>query len=164
MSSIDKLRQLIREEVALAVRTEMKVMMKELTVLMENNTPKAKLNATSATPAISTNSLKESVKDVFKQQKQVVSTGDPIADLLNETKMGMQSEDYRSIGNFGAQDAPGFAMMSEGLGMRETAVVEDMNTILQASRGAGDVAHVQLPDAVPDFTGLMSSLKAKGAI
>lgn len=162
MSSIDKLRQLIREEVALAVRTEMKVMIKELTVLVENKTPSTNAPSKSVT---STNSLKESVKGVaIKQQKQVASTGDPIADLLNETKMGMQSEDYRSIGNFGAQDAPGFAMMSEGSGMRDTVVVEDMNTILQASRGAGDVAHVQLPDAVPDFTGLMSSLKAKGAI
>lgn len=160
MSSIDKLRQLIREEVALAVRTEMKVMMKELTVLMENKAPVANRST------VSTNSLRESIKDVVKQQpqKQVASTGDPIADLLNETKMGMQSEDYRSIGNFGAQDAPGFGMMSEGMGMRETAVVDDMSTILQASRPAGDVAHVQLPDAVPDFTGLMSSLKAKGAI
>jgi len=150
-NSIDKLRQLIREEVALAVRTEMKVMMKELTVLMEGRAPAVK-------PVTTTNSLRESIKPVIRQQvqKQMVASGDPIADLLNETAMGMQSEDYRSIGNFTAQDAPNFAMAAQGMG--QTAVVEDMSSILQAARPAGDVTSVQLPDAVPDFTHLMKHI------
>lgn len=153
-TQLDKLRQLIREEVALAVRTEMKVMMKELTVLMENKAPVAK------SPTVTTNSLRESIKPVVKQQlmqnvKQ--STGDPIADLLNETAMGMQSDDYRSIGNFTAQDAPNFAIASQGFA-GQTQVVEDMSTILQAARPAGDVTSVQLPDAVPDFSHLMKHI------
>ena len=157
-NQLDKLRQLIREEVALAVRTEMKVMMRELTVLMENKAPASR-------PVATTNSLRESIKPIARQplHNGSQSTGDPIADLLNETAMGMQSDDYRSIGNFQAQDAPNFAMASQGYA-GQTMVVEDMSSILQAARPAGDVSSVQLPDAVPDFTGLMSSLKAKGAI
>jgi hypothetical protein len=153
MSQIDKLRQIIREEVALAVRTEMKLAMKELTVLMENRAPASKQVAT-------TNSLRESIKPVVKQQLMHTapqSTGDPISDLLNETAMGMQSEDYRSIGNFGAQDAPNFAMASQGFA-GQTQVVDDMSSILQAARPAGDVSGVQLPDAVPNFSHLMKHI------
>lgn len=152
-ASIDKLRQIIREEVALAVRTEMKLAMKELTVLMENKAPVQK-------PTVATNSLRESIKPVVKQQLQHTSkqsTGDPIADLLNETAMGMQSDDYRSIGNYTAQDAPNFAMAGQGF-VGQTQVVEDMSTILQAARPAGDVTSVQLPDAVPDFSHLMKHI------
>jgi hypothetical protein len=47
---------------------------------------------------------------------------------------------------------------------RQTVVTENVTDILQAARPASDVTAVQLPDAVPDFTGLMASLKAKGAI
>jgi hypothetical protein len=79
--------------------------------------------------------------------------------------MGMQADEYRSIGNFGAQDAQGFGMQAmQDFGPKQTMVVEDMNSILQASRPAGSVEAVQLADAVPDYTGLMKSLKEKGAI
>ena len=154
------LRKLIREEVALAVRTEVKLMMTELKPLLEGRVTPSK-------PMTSTSSLRESIKPVIKQQvkQQLVSTGDPISDLLNETKMGMQADEYRSIGNFGAEDAQGFGMRAmQDFGPKQTVVTENVSDILQAARPASDVAHVQLPDAVPDFTGLMASLKSKGAI
>ena len=159
-SQTDLLRKLIREEVALAVRTEMKLAMQELKPLMEGRITPSK-------PVISKSSLVESIKPTQRQQPrpQYVSTGDPISDLLNETKMGMQADEYRSIGNFGAQDAQGFGMQAmQDFGPKQTMVVEDMNSILQASRPAGSVEAVQLADAVPDYTGLMKSLKEKGAI
>ena len=159
-SQTDLLRKLIREEVALAVRTEMKLAMQELKPLMEGRITPSK-------PVISKSSLVESIKPTQRQQSrpQYVSTGDPISDLLNETKMGMQADEYRSIGNFGAQDAQGFGMQAmQDFGPKQTMVVEDMNSILQASRPAGSVEAVQLADAVPDYTGLMKSLKEKGAI
>lgn len=150
---VDKLRQMIREEVTLAVRTEVKLLMKDLTVLMENRAPVQK-------PTVATNSLRESIKPIVKQQlmhNAPQTTGDPISDLLNETAMGMQSEDYRSIANFTAQDAPNFAMAGQGYA-GQTQVVEDMSSILQAARPAGDVTSVQLPDAVPDFSHLMKHI------
>jgi hypothetical protein len=159
-SQTDLLRKLIREEVALAVRTEMKLAMQELKPLMEGRITPSK-------PISSKSSLVESIKPTQKPQPrpQYVSTGDPLMDLLNETKNAMQPDEYRSIGNFGAQDAQGFgAQAMQDFGPKQTMVVEDMSTILQATRPAGDVAHVQLPDAVPDFTNLMQSLKAKGQI
>jgi hypothetical protein len=159
-SQTDLLRKLIREEVALAVRTEMKLAMQELKPLMEGRITPSK-------STISKSSLVESIKPIQKQptKSQYVSTGDPIADLLNETKNAMQPDEYRSIGNFGAQDAQGFGMQAmQDFGPKQTMVVEDMNSILQASRPAGSVEAVQLADAVPDYTGLMKSLKEKGAI
>jgi hypothetical protein len=161
VSQSDLLRKLIREEVALAIRTEMKLMMQELKPLMEGR-------ATPSKPISSKNSLVESIKPVAKaqQRQQYVSTGDPIADLLNETRTAMQPDEYRSIGNYGAQDAQAFGMqaMQDFGGQRQTVVTENVSEILQAARPASDVSGVQLPDAVPDFTGLMASLKAKGAI
>jgi hypothetical protein len=77
----------------------------------------------------------------------------------------MQPDEYRSIGNFGAQDAQSFGMQAmQDFAPRQTVVTENVTDILQAARPASDVTAVQLPDAVPDFTGLMASLKAKGAI
>jgi hypothetical protein len=160
VSQSDLLRKLIREEVALAIRTEMKLMMQELKPLMEGR-------ATPSKPISSKNSLVESIKPVAKaqQRQQYVSTGDPIADLLNETRTAMQPDEYRSIGNFGAQDAQAFGMQAmSDFGPKQTVVTENVSDILQAARPASDVSGVQLPDAVPDFTGLMASLKAKGAI
>ena len=160
MSQIDKLRAIIREEVALAVRTEMKLAMQELKPLMEGRVTPSK-------PVSSRNSLVESIKPTQKPQarQQYASTGDPLMDLLNETKNSMQSDEYRSIGNFQAQDAQGFGMQAmSDFGPKQTVVTENVSDILQAARPASDVTGVQLPDAVPDFTGLMASLKAKGAI
>jgi hypothetical protein len=160
VSQSDLLRKLIREEVALAIRTEMKLMMQELKPLMEGRITPSK-------PASSKSSLVESIKPTQKPQArpQYVSTGDPISDLLNETRNAMQPDEYRSIGNFGAEDAQGFGMRAmQDFGPKQTVVTENVSEILQAARPASDVAHVQLPDAVPDFTNLMQSLKAKGAI
>jgi len=159
--NLDALRKLIREEVALAVRTEMKLAMQELKPLLEGSITPSK-------PVYTKSSLVESIKPSVKPQpvKERVSTGDPIADLLNETKYAMQPDDYRSIGNFGAQDAQGFGMRAmQNLGpQRETVITENVSEILQAARPASTFEAVQLPDAVPDFTNLMQSLKAKGQI
>ena len=122
---------------------------------------------TPSKPVSSKSSLVESIKPTQRIQPkpQYISTGDPISDLLNETKMGMQADEYRSIGNYGAQDAQAFGMQAQqDFGPQQTVLVEDFSTIMQATRPAGSVEAVQLPDAVPDFTGLMKSLKAKGAI
>jgi len=155
------LRKLIREEVALAVRTEVKLMMTELKPLLEGK-------VTTSKPISSRSSIVESIKPTTRPQArpQHVSTGDPLMDLLNETKMGMQADEYRSIGNFGAQDAQAFGMqaMQDFGGQHQTVVTENVSDILQAARPAGDVSGVQLPDAVPDYSGLMASLKSKGAI
>jgi hypothetical protein len=62
-------------------------------------------------------------------------------------------------------DAQGFGMRAmQDFGPKQTVVTENVSEILQAARPASDVAHVQLPDAVPDFSALMASLKSKGAI
>lgn len=153
-SQTDLLRKLIREEVALAVRTEMKLAMQELKPLMEGRTTPSK-------PISSRNSLVESIKPVAKTQprQQYVSTGDPLMDLLNETKTSMQPDEYRSIGNFGAQDAQAFGMQAmSDFGPKQTVVTENVSEILQAARPASDVSGVQLPDAVPDFSHLMKHI------
>lgn len=148
------LRKLIREEVALAVRTEMKLAMQELKPLLEGK----------STPSKSTsyvNTLKESIKPAAKPVAKPAykSTGDPIQDLLMETQMSMQPDEYRSIGNFGAEDAQSFGMRAmQDFGPRETVITENMSDILQAARPAGDVSGVQLPDAVPDFSHLMKHI------
>jgi len=47
--------------------------------------------------------------------------------------------------------------------MNETAVVTSVDQMLSTARPAGDVSQVQI-DAVPDFSGLMATMKEKGQI
>ena len=149
MSKLEVLRKLIREEVRAAIKEELTPILKEIK------------SPTSAPITKSfTNSLKEEVTRSKKIQS--ISTGDPIMDLLNETKQTMTGDEYKSIINADASMAQGFpAMMSNTTGA--TQVVESVDQMLANTRPASDVTQVQI-DSVPDFSALMGKMKSNGQI
>jgi hypothetical protein len=149
MSKLEVLRKLIREEVRAVIREEV------VPLLKENVTPsKSIINKTYS------NSLKE---ELTKSKKiKVNSTGDPLMDLLNETKMGMTGDDYRTVFNGDSAMAQGFPSMMNNPAS-QTQVVESVGQMLNSSRPSTDVTQVQI-DAVPDFSALMKNMQSKGQI
>ena len=149
MSKLEVLRKLIREEVRAAIKEELTPILKEI-----------KSHTSAPITKSFTNSLKEEVTRSKKIQS--VSTGDPIMDLLNETKQTMTGDEYKSMINADASMAQGFpAMMSNPTGA--TQVVESVDQMLANTRPASDVTQVQI-DSVPDFSALMGKMKSNGQI
>ena len=149
MSKLEVLRKLIREEVRAAIKEEIVPILKENAISPKNVTTKSY-----------SNSLKE---ELTKSKKiKVNSTGDPLMDLLNETKMGMTGDDYRTVFNGDSGMAQGFPSMMNNP-VSQTQVVESVGQMLNSSRPSTDVTQVQI-DAVPDFSALMKNMQSKGQI
>ena len=149
MSKLEVLRKLIREEVRAAIKEEIVPILKE-NVISPKNAPTKSYS----------NSLKE---ELTKSKKiKVNSTGDPLMDLLNETKMGMTGDDYRTVFNGDSAMAQGFPSMMNNP-VSQTQVVESVGQMLNSSRPSTDVTQVQI-DAVPDFSALMKTMQSKGQI
>jgi hypothetical protein len=153
-SQIDLLRKLIREEVAKAIRQEMPAILQEVRT---------------------SSSTKEIIKESKQVKKAIPGTlntqpvrptpnfsGNPLANILNETAMSMVEMDDMSFttGNIGP-DSIGVDPTS--FFQPKQVAVGDVNSMLATARASSDPSMVQINE-VPDFTGLMSKLKAKGAI
>lgn len=141
------LRKVVREEVQQVVR-------EELGLLLE--TPEVKKQPVVETKNSLISSIKESIPSKPVTPTQFANNS-ILNDILNETAM---TGDFRSMGNFDSSNAQSFGM---GNPMNETAVVTSVDQMLSTARPAGDVSQVQI-DAVPDFSGLMSTMKEKGQI
>ena len=140
------LRKVVREEVQQVVR-------EELGLLLETPEPKKTVVETK-------NSLVDSIKDSIPARPvtpTMFANNSILNDILNETAV---NGDFRSMGNFDSSNAQSFGM---GNPMNETAVVTSVDQMLSTARPAGDVSQVQI-DAVPDFSGLMATMKEKGQI
>ena len=147
MSKLDVLRKIIREEVRIVIREELSQLLKE---------------TVSKPPVIKNKPIPISLKEQLSTgiSSKINKSSDPIMDLLNETKMSMTGEDYRTIINADANMAQGFGQYSMST---NTPVVESVDQMLANSRPASDVSHVQI-DSVPDFSALMKTMKNKGQI
>ena len=144
---IKLLRKVIREEVQAVVR-------EELGILLEAPEPKPVV-AEAKKPAVK-NSMVESIKPAKPAQpaKPMAFTQNNILnEILNQTA---QSGEWRSVAEMGSSDVMGF-------GAAEPIVVNSVDDMLANTRPAGDINSVRI-DTVPDFTGLMQTMKAKGQI
>lgn len=149
MSKLEAFRKLIREEVRTVIMEEVVPLLKEV-----KHKPVKQINNSFA------NSLKEgTIKNMPTINK---STGDPLMDLLNETKMSMTNEDYRTIVNADSSMAEGFAHLSMSTNTSAN-VVQTVDQMLAQSHPATDVSQVRI-DAVPDFSALMNTMKKQGQI
>jgi len=140
------LRKVVREEVQQVVR-------EELGLLLETPEPKKTVVETK-------NSLVDSIKESIPAKPvtpTMFANNSILNDILNETAV---NGDFRSMGNFDSSNAQAFGM---GNPMNETAVVTSVDQMLSTARPAGDVSQVQI-DAVPDFSGLMKTMKENGQI
>ena len=153
-NQVDLLRRLIREEVAKAIRQEMPTILKE--------------SQSSSAP-------KEAIKESKRQKTAIPGTlntqpvrpkpnfaGNPLANMLNETAMTMGDMDDMSFtsGDIGP-DSIGIDPTS--FFQPKQVAVGDVNGMLATARPSSDISMVQINE-VPDFSDLMSKLKAKGAI
>ena len=146
---IKLLRKVVREEVQLVVR-------EELGLLLEAPSPKQPVVETKKTTI--KNSLIDSIKPTAPKQpvKQSSFTNNNVLnDILNETAQGGE---WRSIIEGTSAMAQGF-----GGGISEPTVVNSVDQMLANTRPAGDINAVRI-DTVPDFSGLMKSMKEKGQI
>ena len=144
---IKLLRKVIREEVQAVVR-------EELGILLEAPNPKPVVAETKQTTV--KNSMVESIKPAKPAQPakpMAFTQNNVLNEILNQTA---QSGDWRSVAEMGSNDVMGF-------GAAEPTVVNSVDAMLANTRPAGDINSVRI-DTVPDFTGLMQTMKAKGQI
>jgi hypothetical protein len=153
-SQIDLLRKLIREEVAKAIRQEMPAILQEV-----------RTSSTTKEVIKESKPVKKAVPLTLNTQPMRPAanfSGNPLASLLNETAMSMGEMDDMSFNT--ANIGP------DSIGVDPTSffqpkqvAVGDVNGMLSTARASSDPSMVQINE-VPDFTQLMSKLKAKGAI
>ena len=144
---IKLLRKVIREEVQAVVR-------EELGILLE--APDSKPVVAEAKQTTVKNSMVESIKPAKPSQPakpMAFTQNNVLNEILNQTA---QSGDWRSVAEMGSNDVMGF-------GAAEPTVVNSVDAMLANTRPAGDINSVRI-DTVPDFTGLMQTMKAKGQI
>lgn len=144
MAKIDALRKLIREELRAVIREELPKMLSE-----------------AKTPIVDTKkALQEQVKAKIpgtlntSRPKPVQFTGSPMAAFLNDTAKNMLSEDF-SMTTDSVHPTMAFQPKQDKVG--------NVQSMLSTARPSSNIATVQINE-VPDFTGLMSRLKEKGAI
>jgi len=153
-SQIDLLRKLIREEVAKAIRQEMPAILQEV-----------RTSSTTKEVIKESKPVKKAVPLTLNTQPMRPAanfSGNPLASILNETAMSMVEMDDMSFttGNIGP-DSIGVDPTS--FFQPKQVAVGDVNSMLSTARASSDPSMVQINE-VPDFTQLMSKLKAKGAI
>lgn len=150
---VETFRKLIREEVKRAIREELPAVLNEI-----NETPKGV-----AKPGRAFSGLFEEMDQKIKQPV-IESTGNPMLDLINETKMSMVAggDEWKSIGNFDSNNVNGYrAEMMNAFG--GAPAVQSVDQMVQTARPAQSVEQVQI-NAVPDFSKMMGALKEKGKL
>lgn len=150
---VETFRKLIREEVKRALREELPSLLTEIT-----EQPKAITK-----PGRAFSDLFEGM-DQKSKQPVIESTGNPMLDLINETKMSMVAggDDWKSIGNFDSNNVNSYRaeMMSTFGG---APAVESVDQMMATARPSADINQVQI-NAVPDFSKMMGALKEKGKL
>ena len=151
MTKLDVFKKLIREEVRQVFREEIKTLLTEMRL--------------QPTPQPSQNNYKKTLKETLtapvpKKTVRIQDTGDPIRDLLVETATAMTGDEYKTLVNLGSDAAQGFPQMYAQPEVQVVSTVEDM---IASTRPVYDINQVEI-DTVPDFSGLMQTLKSKGKI
>lgn len=154
MSQVNALRKIIREEVTKAIKEVLPQILKEN---MISSQPMGDYKS----------SLKESMKpkgvpSTLNQARKPLSQAvkfdktNPFASLLNETVNDMDHKDMSMLGNTNSMNA--FEMTQPDHVSSGT-----VNDMLSSARPSSNLELVEI-DTVPDFTGMMESLKSKGLL
>jgi hypothetical protein len=153
-NQVDLLRKLIREEVAKAIRQEMPSILKEIQsssspkeVIKESKRPKMAVPGTLNTQPV---------------RPTPNFTGNPLANMLNETAMAMGDMDDMSF-NTSDIGPSSIGVDPTSFFQPKQVAVGDVNGMLATARPSSDPSMVQINE-VPDFTDLMSKMRSKGVI
>lgn len=145
MSKLDSLRKLIREEVRTVFQEELAGILKEAIMIPKGNSSIVE----SAKPP------KQSIPGTLNSSKKAplvapnLGAGNPLNSLLAETAISMTTAD---LGAFGGMDVS-----------REPQTVESIDGMFASARKSSNFDAIEIND-VPDFTGLMTKMKANGEI
>jgi len=154
VSQVDLLRKLIKEEVVKAIRQEMPSIIKEIASSnVEKPVIKESIATKKAVP-LTLNTQPVRPKPNF--------SGNPLANMLNETYMTMGDMDDMSF-NVSDIGPDSIGIDPTSFFQPKQVAVGDVNGMLATARPSSDISMVQINE-VPDFSDLMSKLKAKGAI
>ena len=147
MAQIDALRKLIREELRQVLKEELPKILKEVQAPVVKDPKKALQEQVKAKipGTLNTQASRPQIK---------FTSNNPMAAFLNDTAKSMLQEDF-SMTSADVHPAMEFQPNQVKVGS-----VEGM---LGTARPSSNLAAVQINE-VPDFSGLMSKLKEKGAI
>ena len=157
MSKENALRKLIREEVKAAIQEQLSDILKEAITVNKGNRQGLQELTQPEKPVIPGTLNTRPAKPQYMPQ---LAPDNPLNSILMETAQSMTDEDMGSL-NFNSNDAQGFG--GGGLYQPEPQAVSSVNEMFASARPSSNMDMVQIND-VPDFTQLMSNLKAKGAI
>ena len=150
---LEAFRKIIREEVRDVIK-------EELSLIMQTPITETKIvQKPVVEQKTKTNSLSELIEESPQQPQQptkpLFEGVGAIADVLNQTHV---EGGWRNLnGGMTAQDAVGYA------GGAPTKVVQSADDMLASAPKTTDINQVTI-DAVPDFSGLMGTLKDQGKI
>jgi hypothetical protein len=147
-----ELKNLIEEVVRKIVKEELKDI---YTALLENKKITNHLNKVGDFPIPNYSEI-NSLKPLIRE---IQTSGNPLIDLLNETKNSMTGDDWGNIGNFNSENTQTFIGHIHG----DEPVVGTVNDMLGNSRGKSDINQIEI-DVVPNFTKLMGVMKEQGKI
>ena len=115
-------------------------------------------------------SKQQPIKEVYnptiesiKKAPKPKPTGNSLQDILNETAY---EGEWRTMGGgtYGAAQAQNFGFQQQMMQEYGGGVVNSVESFIQANNnGAQDIRQVQV-NAVPDFSGMMKTMKQKGMI
>lgn len=150
MAQVELLRKLIREELRAVLKEELPKMIREIKQPVYIDQKKSLQEEVKAKIPGTLNTHRSNPVANVKFQGN-----NPMANLLNETAMSMTSNNMSS---FGAEYSnPTMAFQPDEVS------VGSVEGMLGTARASSNLDAVQINE-VPDFTGLMSKLKAQGAI
>tara|TARA_Y100001972_G_scaffold23960_1_gene28953 strand:+ start:484 stop:948 length:465 start_codon:yes stop_codon:yes gene_type:complete len=152
---IEAFRKIIREEVRDVIKEELSLIMQTPiteTKIVQKPVVEQKTKTNSLSELI-----KETPKESLKPSKPLFEGVGALADVLNQTHA---EGGWRNLnGGMTAQDAVGF---QGGMPGASTKVVDSVDDML-ANQKTSDINQVTI-DAVPDFSGIMGTLKEQGKI
>ena len=152
---IEAFRKIIREEVRDVIKEELSLIMQTPiteTKIVQKPVVEQKTKTNSLSELI-----KETPKEPLKPSKPLFEGVGALADVLNQTHA---EGGWRNLnGGMTAQDAVGF---QGGMPGAPTKVVDSVDDML-ANQKTSDINQVTI-DAVPDFSGIMGTLKEQGKI
>ena len=143
MAKLDLLRKLIREEVRGVFQEELAGILKE--AIIANKGSKTIVESAQPRP-ITPGTLN---RQVARPIAPVLSPGNPLNSLLADTARSMTSDDFAGFGNNPIE--------------KDIPIVESVGDMFANSRKSSNLEAIEI-NAVPDFSAIMSKMKANGEI
>jgi hypothetical protein len=148
-SSINALRKIIREELKSVLKEQLIDLKRELTESLSKNTEVGRSgNKNNIRENLNKTMFPLTLNEDVKPAIPKFDTRNPLGSLLNETAISMTTDDVHKFNN--SNYAP-------------TEKVGSVQDMLANATPSSNMDMVQI-DTVPDFTGMMDSLKRKGLL